>query len=74
MKKPKITWEEGMTKCLGLYTEALFKGDKEEAIEIGHQMIAIGKTLDSTQKFLEKQNKTYNQFGETVKAITTNLN
>jgi len=37
-------------------------------------MIAIGKTLDSTQKFLEKQNKTYDQFGETVKAITTNLN
>ena len=74
MNTPKITWEEGMTKCLGLYTEALFRGDKDEAIDIGHQMIAIGKTLDSTQKFLEKQNKTYDQFGETVKTINTNLN
>ena len=61
MKKLKITWEQGMCKCLELYTEALFKGDREEAIEIGEQMVAIGKTLDKTQKFLDKQNEKYKQ-------------
>ena len=60
MKKTKMTWEEGMTKCLELYTEALFKCEGGKAIEIGQQMIAIGKSLDNTQKFLEEQNKTYN--------------
>ena len=61
MKKSKITWEQGMSKCLELYTKALFKGDREEAIEIGEQMIAIGKSLDKTQKFLDNQNEKYKQ-------------
>jgi len=61
MKKPKITWEQGMCKCLELYTKALLKGDREEAIEIGEQMVAIGKSLDKTQKFLDKQNEKYKQ-------------
>ena len=55
-----MTWEEGMTKCLELYTDALFKSEGGKAVEIGEQMIAIGKSLDDTQKFLEEQNKTYN--------------
>ena len=55
-----MTWEEGMTKCLEPYPEAHFKCEGGKAIEIGQQMIAIGKSLDNTQKFLEEQNKTYN--------------
>jgi len=50
-----------MCKCLELYTKALLKGDREEAIEIGEQMVAIGKSLDKTQKFLDKQNEKYKQ-------------
>ena len=50
-----------MCKCLELYTKALLKGDREEAIVIGEQMVAIGKSLDKTQKFLDKQNEKYKQ-------------
>ena len=59
MKKDKLTWEEGMMKLLTFYTEAVIAGDKKEAISCGQEMVKIGKTLDTTQKFLSSTVKNH---------------